>query len=75
MKAYPRAESKKKEKKTKDKGSRHPGGVAKGVEAQPDGHVEGARKDRVNLSSGAEAALENLDIKSNGEEAQSSIAG
>ena len=74
MKAYPPPETKKKEKKVKDKGSRHPGGVAKGVEAQPDGHVEGARKDEVNLSSGAEGAMENLDIKSNGVEIESSVS-
>ncbi|MCJ1396294.1 hypothetical protein MMC18_009183 [Xylographa bjoerkii] len=74
MKAYPSAEKKKKEKKIKDKGSRHPGGVAKGVEAQPDGHVEGARKDEVSLSSGAEAAVENLDIKSNGVEVESLVS-
>jgi tyrosyl-tRNA synthetase len=61
-KAYPPPETKKKEKKVKDKGSKHPG--AKAVEAKPDGHVEGAGKDQVNLSSGAEAAIQNLDIKS-----------
>ncbi|MCJ1297988.1 hypothetical protein MMC08_000777 [Hypocenomyce scalaris] len=64
-KAYPPPETKKKEKKVKDKGSKHPG-AAKGVEAQPDGHVEGKRKDQVNLGSDAEAAMEKLDIKTNG---------
>ncbi|MCJ1399398.1 hypothetical protein MMC11_002600 [Xylographa trunciseda] len=66
MKAYPPAEIKKKVKKVKDKGSRHPGGVTQAVEAQSDGHVEGAQKDEVSLSSGAQAAMEKLDIKSNG---------
>ncbi|MCJ1253548.1 hypothetical protein MMC24_001360 [Lignoscripta atroalba] len=64
-KAYPPPETKKKEKKVKDKGSKHPGPV-KGVEVQPDGHVEGKRKDEVNLATGAEKAMENLDIKTNG---------
>ena len=62
-KAYPQApETKKKEKKVKDKGSRHPGG-SKEVEAQADGHIEGERTDEVNLASGAEAAMEHLDMK------------
>ena len=73
-KAYPPAKTKKKEKRVKDKGSRHPGGVTRGVEAQPDGHVEGARKDEVSFSSGVEAAMENLDIKSNGVEVESLIS-
>ncbi|MCJ1248767.1 hypothetical protein MMC30_005986 [Trapelia coarctata] len=63
-KAYPPPEVKKKEKKAKDKGSKHPG--AKAIEAKPDGHVEGAGKDEVNLASGAEAAMQNLAVKSNG---------
>ena len=74
MKAYPPPEIKKKEKRIKDKGSRHPGGIAKGVEAQPDGHVEGVRKNQVSLSSGAEAAMENLEIKSNGAEIESFVS-
>ncbi|MCJ1436874.1 hypothetical protein MMC27_006256 [Xylographa pallens] len=74
MKAYPPAETKKKEKKVKDKGSRHPGAVTKGVEAQLDGHVEGARKDEVSLSAGAEGATENLDTKSNGVEVESFVS-
>ena len=65
--AYPPPEIKKKEKKVKDKGTKRPIlDAAKGVEAQPDGHVEGIRKDEVNLSSGADTAMEKLDIKSNG---------
>lgn len=62
--AYPPPEVKKKEKKVKDKGSKRPG--AKAVEAKPDGHVEGAGKDQVNLASGAEAAMQSLDVRSNG---------
>ncbi|KAI4134243.1 MAG: hypothetical protein LQ347_001695 [Umbilicaria vellea] len=65
-KAYPAPETKKKEKKVKDKGSKHPG-AAKGVEAQPDGHVEGEGKTQVDLGSGAESAMDKLDIKTNGE--------
>ncbi|MCJ1358069.1 MAG: hypothetical protein MMC33_008067 [Icmadophila ericetorum] len=61
-KAYPPPEVKKKEKKAKDKGSRHPG-TGKAVEFKPDGHVEGKQKDEVNLASGAEAAIDNLSIK------------
>lgn len=64
-KAYPPLETKKKEKKVKDKGSRHPG-AAKGVEAQPDGHVEGEGKTQVDLGSGAEVAMDILDVKTNG---------
>ncbi|KAA6413153.1 MAG: tyrosine-tRNA ligase [Lasallia pustulata] len=64
-KAYPPPETKKKEKKAKDKGSRHPG-TAKEVEAQPDGHVEGKGKNQIGLGSSAEAAIEKLDIKANG---------
>lgn len=64
-KAYPAPETKKKEKKVKDKGSKHPG-AAKGVEAQPDGHVEGEGKTQVDLGSGAESAMDKLDIKTNG---------
>ncbi|MCJ1450867.1 hypothetical protein MMC28_001201 [Mycoblastus sanguinarius] len=64
-KAYPPPEVKKKEKKVKDRGSRFPDG-AKEVEAKPDGHVEGKTKDQVNLATGAEEAMENLDVKVNG---------
>lgn len=62
--AYPPPEVKKKEKKVKDKGSKHPG--TKAVEAEPDGHVKGAGKDQVNLASGAEAAMQHLSVESNG---------
>ena len=63
-KAYPPPEVKKKQKKVKDKGSRHPdSATAKAVQSKPDGHVEGAGKDQANLATGAEAAMENLDIK------------
>ncbi|CAO1597301.1 Tyrosine--tRNA ligase cytoplasmic, variant 2 [Xanthoria calcicola] len=60
-KAYPPPETKKKEKKVKDRGTKFPG--SKGVvEAKPDGHVEGEAKDQVNLGTGAAEAMENLDI-------------
>ncbi len=62
--AYPPPEVKKKEKKVKDKGSRYPGGAAsKTAEAKPDGHIEGSEKDQVNLTSSAEAAIKNLEVK------------
>ena len=61
QKAYPPPEVKKKEKKVKDRGSRFPG-AKQGVEAQPDGHVEGKAQDQVNLATGAEAAMESLDV-------------
>ena len=61
-KAYPPPEVKKKEKKIKDKGSKHPG-AGKAVAVEPDGHVDGRQKDNINLASGAEAAIENLSIK------------
>ncbi|KAL8704177.1 MAG: hypothetical protein Q9201_002675 [Fulgogasparrea decipioides] len=62
-KAYPPPEVKKKEKKVKDRGTRFP--VAKpGIEAKPDGHIEGAQKSHINLSTGAEKAMSNLDIES-----------
>lgn len=64
-KAYPPLEVKKKEKKVKDRGSRFPGAV-KEVEAKPDGHVEGKDKGQVDLAAGAEEAMDNLDLKSNG---------
>ena len=63
--AYPPPEAAgKKAKKAKDKGSKHPAST-KGVEAKPDGHVEGELKDVVSLGTGAEAQLENLDIDIN----------
>ena len=36
------------------------------VELKPDGHVEGAGKDEVDSPSGAEAATQQLHIKTNG---------
>ncbi|KAL9600751.1 MAG: hypothetical protein Q9219_002992 [cf. Caloplaca sp. 3 TL-2023] len=62
-KAYPPPEVKKKEKKVKDRGTRFPGAKG-GVEAKPDGHVEGPNQDRVNLGAGAEQAMNGLDIAS-----------
>ncbi|KAI9870462.1 MAG: hypothetical protein M1830_004222, partial [Pleopsidium flavum] len=62
---YPPPETKKKEKKVKDKGSKHPG-AAKGVEAQPDGSVEGRRKDQVSLGTGIEETMKKLDALPNG---------
>lgn len=61
QKAFPTPEVKKKEKKVKDRGSRFPG-AKQGVEAQPDGHVEGKAQNQVKLATGAEAAVENLDV-------------
>ena len=56
-KAYPPPEVKKKEKKVKDKGSRHPGAaVAKAA--------DGAGKDQGEGASGAAEAVQKLDIKS-----------
>ena len=60
-KAYPPPVQVKKEKKVKDKGSRHPG-AAKGVESKPDGHVEGEGEQKVNLADSAIKAMENLDV-------------
>jgi len=60
-KAYPPPETKKKEKKVKDKGSKHPG-AAQGVQALPDGSVEGRLKDQVNLGTGVDEAMEKLDV-------------
>ena len=65
-KAYPPVEVKKKGKKVKDRGTRFPGTAAKDVEAKPDGHVEGKEKARVDLAEGAEDAMRNLDVKTNG---------
>ena len=62
-KAYPPPVVVKKEKKVKDKGSRHPGaGAAKGVVAKPDGHVEGKGQNEVSLAESAAKAMENLDV-------------
>ncbi|KAL8831539.1 MAG: hypothetical protein Q9191_000817 [Dirinaria sp. TL-2023a] len=59
QKAYPPAPSeKKKVKKPKDKGSRHPG-----VQAMPDGHVEGKAKGQVDLAiGGAQKAMSELRV-------------
>lgn len=73
LKAYPPVEVKKKDKKVKDKGSRHPGAavtVAKvephnreGVQVRPDGSVEGPSKGEVSLGSrGVESAMEALGV-------------
>jgi tyrosyl-tRNA synthetase len=51
----------KKVKVKKDKGSRFPGG-AKGVVAQPDGHVEGPGSGEVNVGK-AEEGLKNLEVE------------
>ncbi|KAL8970636.1 MAG: hypothetical protein Q9183_001421 [Haloplaca sp. 2 TL-2023] len=65
-KAYPpEPEVKKKEKKVKNLGTKFPGAKG-GIEAKADGHIEGAEKDRVNLATGAEEAMDNLDIKAKG---------
>ncbi|KAL8851018.1 MAG: hypothetical protein Q9221_004008 [Calogaya cf. arnoldii] len=64
-KAYPPEESKKKEKKFKDRGTKFPGSKG-GVEAKPDGHVEGKAKDQVNLATDAEEAMDNLNIQQKG---------
>lgn len=62
IKAYPPEETKKKEKKVKDRGTRFPGSKG-GVEAKPDGHVEGEAKEQVNLGTGAEEAMDKLGIQ------------
>ena len=62
LKAYPPPEVKKKEKKIKNLGTKFPG-VGMGVEAQSDGHVEGQKKSRVEVSTGVESAMKNLDTK------------
>jgi len=64
-KAYPPPEVKKKEKRVKDRGSKFPGAV-KEVEAKSDRHVEGKTKGLVNMAAGAEEAMKNLDVKTNG---------
>jgi tyrosyl-tRNA synthetase len=57
-KAYPPAETAKKKKTPKDKGSRYPGAV----KPKPDGSVEGPGKESVEVGSGAEDAMSKLDI-------------
>ncbi|KAL9100783.1 MAG: hypothetical protein Q9163_003879 [Psora crenata] len=63
-KAYPSPETKKKEKKAKNLGTKFPGG-AKNVEAKADGHVEGKGKDQVDTAAGAEDAMAHLNVKTN----------
>lgn len=63
-KAYPPPETKKKEKKAKNLGSKFPGSK-KPVEAKPDGHIEGKGKEEVNLDESAEKALKDLNLKGN----------
>ena len=62
LKAYPPPEVKKKVKKPKNLGTRFPGAQEK-VESKPDGHVEGEMKAQVDLSTGADEALENMNTK------------
>ncbi|KAI9756365.1 MAG: hypothetical protein M4579_003869 [Chaenotheca gracillima] len=62
-KAYPPPEEKKKPKKPKDKGSKHPGpGKQPAVGANPDGTVEGAGQDQVNLGTDVNEAMKELDL-------------
>lgn len=59
LKAYPPPPAEeKKTKKVKDRGSRFPGNV----EAKPDGTVQGADKDKVNLGNSAAEAIEDLKL-------------
>lgn len=61
-KAYPPPPAAdKKKKKPKDKGSKHPGAAK--VQAQPDGTVEGADKEKVSVGESTAEALEKLDVK------------
>lgn len=61
-KAYPPApEAVKKKKQPKDKGSRHPGAAK--VQTQPDGSVEGSDKQKAEVSTGAEQAMQNLAVE------------
>jgi len=57
-KAYPPAEPAKKKKQPKDKGTRHPGIV----KAHPDGSLEGAGKEKAEVGTGTEAAMEKLAV-------------
>ena len=59
-KAYPPAEPVKKKKQPKDRGSKHPGAGA--IKAQPDGSIEGQGKEKVEVGTGAEEAMENLAV-------------
>jgi len=70
--AYPPAVPEKKKKEKKDKGSRHPGAAAANanVEAKPDGHVEGADADKVNVGKNVGEAMENLKLAEKAVEGQ-----
>ena len=57
-KAYPPAEPVKKKKQPKDKGSRHPGNI----KAKPDGSIEGANKQEVDVGKNAADAMQNLAV-------------
>lgn len=57
-KAYPPPPEKKKKEK-KDKGSKHPGA---GVQAKPDGHVEGAQAQEVSVGKDVGDAMKNLNV-------------
>lgn len=57
-KGYPPAEPAKKKKTPKDKGSRYPGAV----KAKPDGSVEGAGQEAVEVGTGAEEVMSKLDV-------------
>lgn len=56
----PAPEKKKKEKK--DKGNRYPGAANPAVVAQPDGSVDGPKKDEVSVGKDVKDAMENLDL-------------
>ncbi|KAI9738840.1 MAG: hypothetical protein M1834_008347 [Cirrosporium novae-zelandiae] len=64
--AYPTVDTQKKQKKVKNKGSRHPGAGKKNedaqVVAQPDGSLEGKEKEKVSLGAGVEDAMEKLEV-------------
>ena len=70
-KAYPPPVEQKKKKEKKDKGSKYPG-AAKGVVAQPDGSVEGPRKQEVDVARGPEAEMERLQLEKEVQEAAKS---
>lgn len=59
--AYPPPVVIKKVKKAKDKGSKHPG-TGKVLETQPDGSVEGTKKDEVSLGKEVDTAMEKLNV-------------
>lgn len=63
-KAYPPPPVKEKKKQPKDKGSKYPGAAAasKGVDAMPDGSVQGEQREIVSLGTDADAAMKKLEI-------------